>query len=45
MSRIGNNPITLPNDVTFYIKENVINVKGKLGELTTEIAGEITIKI
>ncbi|SFS60542.1 50S ribosomal protein L6 [Lutibacter maritimus] len=45
MSRIGNNPITLPNDVTFDIKENVITVKGKLGELTQEIAGDITVKV
>ena len=45
MSRIGNNPITLPQDVTLDIKENVITVKGKLGELTQEIAGDITVKV
>ena len=36
MSRIGNNPITIPEGVTVDIKENVITVKGKLGELTQE---------
>ncbi len=34
MSRIGNNPITIPEGVTVDIAESVITVKGKLGELT-----------
>ena len=34
MSRIGNNPITIPEGVTIDITESVITVKGKLGELT-----------
>ncbi len=34
MSRIGNNPITVPEGVTVDIQENVITVKGKLGELS-----------
>ena len=34
MSRIGNNPITIPEGVTVDIAESVIKVKGKLGELT-----------
>ena len=34
MSRIGNNPITIPKGVTVDIAESVITVKGKLGELT-----------
>ena len=34
MSRIGNNPITIPEGVTVDISESVITVKGKLGELT-----------
>ncbi|MEN8790293.1 MAG: 50S ribosomal protein L6 [Flavobacteriaceae bacterium] len=34
MSRIGNNPITIPEGVTVEVQDNVITVKGKLGELT-----------
>jgi len=34
MSRIGNNPIVIPNGVTVDVKDNVVTVKGKLGELT-----------
>ncbi len=33
MSRIGNNPIAIPEGVTVDVKENVVTVKGKLGEL------------
>ncbi|WP_298896637.1 50S ribosomal protein L6 [uncultured Psychroserpens sp.] len=34
MSRIGNNPVAIPEGVTVEVKDNVITVKGKLGELT-----------
>ncbi len=34
MSRIGNNPIALPDGVTVDIQPEVITVKGKLGELS-----------
>ena len=34
MSRIGNNPIALPDGVTVDIQPDVITVKGKLGELS-----------
>ncbi len=34
MSRIGNNPITVPEGVFVDIKENIITVKGKMGELS-----------
>ncbi|MBT8305039.1 MAG: 50S ribosomal protein L6 [Bacteroidia bacterium] len=36
MSRIGNNPVAIPEGVTVDIKDNVVTVKGKLGELTQE---------
>ena len=39
MSRIGNNPITIPEGVTVDIKDNVISVKGKLGELSQSFDG------
>ncbi|MDG2314393.1 MAG: 50S ribosomal protein L6 [Flavobacteriaceae bacterium] len=34
MSRIGNNPIAIPEGVTIDIQSDVITVKGKLGELS-----------
>ncbi|HET8735345.1 MAG TPA: 50S ribosomal protein L6 [Pricia sp.] len=34
MSRIGNNPVAIPDGVTVDVKDNGIVVKGKLGELT-----------
>ena len=34
MSRIGNNPVVIPQGVTVDIKDGVVTVKGKLGELT-----------
>ena len=39
MSRIGNNPISIPEGVTVDIKDNTIAVKGKLGELTQNFDG------
>ena len=44
MSRIGNNPIAIPEGVTIEVKENIITVKGKLGELTQEFSG-VAIKV
>jgi large subunit ribosomal protein L6 len=38
MSRIGNNPVAIPDGVTVEVKENVLTVKGKLGELTQEFS-------
>jgi len=43
MSRIGKNPITIPQGVTVDIKDNQITVKGKLGELSQSIE-EMSIK-
>ncbi len=34
MSRIGNSPITIPEGATVEVQDNVITVKGKLGELS-----------
>ena len=44
MSRIGNNPITVPEGVTVEIKDNVITAKGKLGELSQEYS-DVEIKL
>jgi len=45
MSRTGNNPIALPEGVEFNIAESIITVKGKLGVLTQEISGDITVQL
>ncbi len=45
MSRIGKNPIALPQGVEVKVDGNVVTVKGKLGELTQELKSDITAKI
>lgn len=45
MSRIGKNPIELPQGVEVKVNGNVVTVKGKLGELTQELKSEITVEI
>jgi len=44
MSRIGNNPVVIPQGVTVEVSDTVITVKGKLGELTQDYSG-INIKV
>ena len=44
MSRIGNNPVAIPEGVTLDITDNQIMVKGKLGELTQEYSA-VSIKV
>ncbi|MDB4063355.1 50S ribosomal protein L6 [Flavobacteriaceae bacterium] len=44
MSRIGNNPISVPDGVDIDIQPTLVTVKGKLGELTQEYS-EVEIKI
>ena len=39
MSRIGNNPIAIPEGVTVDINDGLVTVKGKLGELSQDFAG------
>jgi large subunit ribosomal protein L6 len=39
VSRIGKNPISIPEGVTVEVKDNLVTVKGKLGELTQDIFG------
>ena len=45
MSRIGNSPINIPEGVTIQFENNIINAKGKLGELSQEINPAITLNI
>jgi len=44
MSRIGNNPVAIPEGVTVDIKDSIVTVKGKLGELTQDFS-KVTIKV
>lgn len=44
MSRIGKSPITIPDGVTVDVKDNVLTVKGKLGELSQTFS-EVSIKV
>ncbi len=44
MSRIGKNPVAIPAGVTVEVNDNVVTVKGKLGELSQEFSG-VSIKI
>ena len=43
MSRIGKNPVSIPEGVTVDIKEGLVTVKGKLGEFTQQV-DDITVK-
>ncbi|QMU63718.1 MAG: 50S ribosomal protein L6 [Flavobacteriaceae bacterium] len=45
MSRIGKNPISIPQGVEVNINGTTVTVKGKLGELTQEISEGITLKV
>ena len=44
MSRIGNNPVVIPEGVTVDINDNVVTVKGKLGELSQDFSN-VSIKV
>jgi large subunit ribosomal protein L6 len=45
MSRIGKLPITIPEGVTVEYRDNVVTVKGPLGELSQKIDPDITVEI
>ena len=45
MSRIGNNPVNIPEGVTVSFDGNIINVKGKIGEMSQDINPSISIDI
>ena len=45
MSRIGNDPVNIPEGVTIQFDNNIINIKGKLGELSQEINPNISVDI
>jgi len=45
MSRIGKNPVSIPQGVEVSVNNGVVTAKGKLGELSRNISDGITIKI
>ncbi len=45
MSRIGKLPITIPEGVTVEYRDNVVTVKGPLGELNQKIDPDIQVEI
>ncbi|WP_222984887.1 50S ribosomal protein L6 [Flagellimonas meishanensis] len=44
MSRIGNNPVAIPEGVTVEVNDHMVTVKGKLGELSQEFSG-VAVKV
>jgi large subunit ribosomal protein L6 len=44
MSRIGQNPIGVPNEVEITIQGQLVNAKGKLGELNVTLVDEIAVR-
>lgn len=44
MSRIGNKPINLPENVTFEVKDGLVTVKGPRGSLQQEISTDFIFK-
>jgi len=44
MSRIGNNPVAIPEGVTVDVSDDVVTVKGKLGELTQDF-NAVSVKV
>ncbi len=43
MSRIGKNPVEIPDGVTFEVAGQVVTAKGKEGELTLKVAEDVEI--
>ena len=45
MSRIGSSPITIPADVTLSQEGGIVVVKGKNGELSTQLHNEVELNV
>lgn len=43
MSRVGKNPVVVPNGVTITLTEEQISAKGKLGELRLPLTSDVTV--
>jgi large subunit ribosomal protein L6 len=44
MSRVGLAPIQIPSDVELKVEDNVVTIKGKLGELSQSVSPRISLK-
>lgn len=45
MSRIAKNPLAMPEGVSAEMKNDILTVKGKLGELTLKVVKEISVTV
>ena len=45
MSRIGKQPIVIPQGVTVTVNKGSVTVKGKVGELTQAVDADIIVKV
>ena len=43
MSRVGKNPVVVPNGVTITLTEEQISAKGKLGELNLALTSDVSV--
>ena len=45
MSRVGKNPVAVPDGVTVEIIDSILNVKGKLGQQSLTISDEVQVTL
>jgi len=45
MSRVAKNPISIPDVVSLSVDSNVVNVKGKLGEMSFELLSTTSLEV
>ena len=45
MSRIANKPVDIPDNVEANINNNLLTVKGPLGEMKLDIHGDVDVQI
>jgi large subunit ribosomal protein L6 len=45
MSRIGKNPVAVPEGVTVEIVDSILNVKGRLGQQSLIISDEVQVTL
>ncbi len=44
MSRVGSNPVTVPDGVTVELNGNIVTAKGKLGELSVTLTDDVKVE-